>query len=216
MQRTEKYFEQDAFRTQCESTILAAEPDEKAGGGRIARRERIGARKRLFRRGAALKIAGFSRCVSKKEALCEKAGESKARQRCVDSMEAKFVLLNTLLPSLPILSRRRHIICCRYGLALPPEIPRRSAKGDSETLVRMRIVTHKKRPAARQDVSLREISTGDESALLPEPAADFQTGFFPDWPRSARPSARSPSDCSGRSGSRKSCRGRRPAQGRAP
>ena len=25
MQRTEKYFEQDAFRTQCESTILAAE-----------------------------------------------------------------------------------------------------------------------------------------------------------------------------------------------
>ena len=36
MQRTEKYFEQDAFRTQCESTILAAEPDEKAGGGRIA------------------------------------------------------------------------------------------------------------------------------------------------------------------------------------
>ena len=73
-----------------------------------------------------------------------------------------------------------------------------------------------KRPAARQDVSLREISAGGESALLPEPAADFQTGFFPDWPRSARPSARSPSDCSGRSGSRKSCRGRRPAQGRAP
>ena len=36
MQRTEKYFEQDAFRTQCESTILAAEPDEKTGGGRIA------------------------------------------------------------------------------------------------------------------------------------------------------------------------------------
>ena len=32
MQRTEKYFEQDAFRTQCESTILAAEPDEKTGG----------------------------------------------------------------------------------------------------------------------------------------------------------------------------------------
>ena len=36
MQRTEKYFEQDAFRTQCESIILAAEPDEKTGGGRIA------------------------------------------------------------------------------------------------------------------------------------------------------------------------------------
>ena len=33
MQRTEKYFEQDAFRTQCESIILAAEPDEKTGGG---------------------------------------------------------------------------------------------------------------------------------------------------------------------------------------
>ena len=29
MQRTEKYFEQDAFRTECESVILAAEPDEK-------------------------------------------------------------------------------------------------------------------------------------------------------------------------------------------
>lgn len=129
---------------------------------------------------------------------------------------SKIALPNTLLPSLPILSRRRHVFCCRYGLALPPEIPRRSAKGDSETLVRRRIVTHKKRPAARQDVSLREISTGGESALLPEPAADFQTGFFPDWPRSARPSARSPSDCSGRSGSRKSCRGRRPAQDRAP
>ena len=36
MQRTEKYFEPDAFRTQCESVILAAEPDEKTGGGRIA------------------------------------------------------------------------------------------------------------------------------------------------------------------------------------
>ena len=36
MQRTEKYFEQDAFRTGCESVILAAEPDEKTGGGRIA------------------------------------------------------------------------------------------------------------------------------------------------------------------------------------
>ena len=36
MQRTEKYFEKDAFRTECESVILAAEPDEKTGGGRIA------------------------------------------------------------------------------------------------------------------------------------------------------------------------------------
>ena len=36
MQRTEKYFEQDAFRTGCESVILATEPDEKTGGGRIA------------------------------------------------------------------------------------------------------------------------------------------------------------------------------------
>ena len=34
MQRTEKYFEPDAFRTQCESVILAAEPDEKTGGGK--------------------------------------------------------------------------------------------------------------------------------------------------------------------------------------
>ena len=33
MQRTEKYFEQDAFRTECESVILATEPDEKTGGG---------------------------------------------------------------------------------------------------------------------------------------------------------------------------------------
>ena len=41
---------------------------------------------------------------------------------------SKIALPNTLLPSLPILSRRRHIICCRYGLALPPEIPRRTAK----------------------------------------------------------------------------------------
>ena len=36
MQRTEKYFESDAFRTEAESRILAAEPDEKTGGGRIA------------------------------------------------------------------------------------------------------------------------------------------------------------------------------------
>ena len=153
--------------------------------------------------------------VSAKGALPRELGKQGATEMR-GQHGSKIALPNTLLPSLPILSRRRHIICCRYGLALPPEIPRRSAKGDSETLVRMRIVTHKKRPAARQDVSLREISAGDESALLQEPAADFQTGFFPDWPRSARPSARSPSDCSGRSGSRKNCRGRRPAQGRAP
>ena len=36
MQRTEKYFEQDAFRTGCESVILAAEPDGATGGGHIA------------------------------------------------------------------------------------------------------------------------------------------------------------------------------------
>ena len=36
MQRTEKYFEHDAFRTECEGTILAAEADVKTGGGRIA------------------------------------------------------------------------------------------------------------------------------------------------------------------------------------
>ena len=36
MQRTEKYFERDAFRIECEGTILAAEADEKTGGGRIA------------------------------------------------------------------------------------------------------------------------------------------------------------------------------------
>ena len=36
MQRTEKYFERDAFRTEAESRILAAEPDPKTGGGRIA------------------------------------------------------------------------------------------------------------------------------------------------------------------------------------
>ena len=41
MQRTEKYFEQDAFRTQCESTILAAEPDEKTGGGCSTRRAAV-------------------------------------------------------------------------------------------------------------------------------------------------------------------------------
>ena len=35
MQRTEKYYEQDAFRTEAEGHILAAEPDEKSGGGRI-------------------------------------------------------------------------------------------------------------------------------------------------------------------------------------
>ena len=34
MQRTEKYFEQDAFRTECEGIILAAEADAKAGASR--------------------------------------------------------------------------------------------------------------------------------------------------------------------------------------
>ena len=36
MQRTEKYFERDAFRTEGEGHILAAEADTKTGGGRIA------------------------------------------------------------------------------------------------------------------------------------------------------------------------------------
>ena len=36
MQRTEKYFERDAFRTESEGIILAAEADTKTGGGRIA------------------------------------------------------------------------------------------------------------------------------------------------------------------------------------
>ena len=36
MQRTEKYFERDAFRTESEGIILAAEADAKTGGGRIA------------------------------------------------------------------------------------------------------------------------------------------------------------------------------------
>ena len=33
MQRTEKYFERDAFRTESEGIILAAEADAKTGGG---------------------------------------------------------------------------------------------------------------------------------------------------------------------------------------
>ena len=36
MQSTEKYFEQDAYRREAAGRILAAEPDEKTGGGRIA------------------------------------------------------------------------------------------------------------------------------------------------------------------------------------
>ncbi len=36
MQRTEKYFEQDAYRREAAGRILAAEPDAKTGGGRIA------------------------------------------------------------------------------------------------------------------------------------------------------------------------------------
>ncbi len=36
MQRTEKYFEKDAFRKSAAGVILAAEPDAKTGGGLIA------------------------------------------------------------------------------------------------------------------------------------------------------------------------------------
>ena len=36
MQATEKYFEQDAYRQEAAGRILAAEPDAKTGGGRIA------------------------------------------------------------------------------------------------------------------------------------------------------------------------------------
>ena len=36
MQRTEKYFESDAFRKTAAGVILAAEADAKTGGGRIA------------------------------------------------------------------------------------------------------------------------------------------------------------------------------------
>ncbi len=36
MQATEKYYEADAFRTEAVCRILAAEPDEKTGGGRVA------------------------------------------------------------------------------------------------------------------------------------------------------------------------------------
>ena len=36
MQRTEKYFEKDAFRKSAAGVILAAEADAKTGGGRIA------------------------------------------------------------------------------------------------------------------------------------------------------------------------------------
>ena len=35
MQRTEKYFEKDAFRKSAAGIILAAEADAKTGGGRI-------------------------------------------------------------------------------------------------------------------------------------------------------------------------------------
>ena len=35
MQRTEKYFEPDAFRTQCESVILAAEPAKRPAAGAL-------------------------------------------------------------------------------------------------------------------------------------------------------------------------------------
>ena len=36
MKRTEKYFENDAFRKTAAGVILAAEADAKTGGGRIA------------------------------------------------------------------------------------------------------------------------------------------------------------------------------------
>ena len=36
MQRTEKYFEQNAYRREAAGHILAAEPDSRTGGGRIA------------------------------------------------------------------------------------------------------------------------------------------------------------------------------------
>ena len=36
MQRTERYFENDAFRKTAAGVILAAEADAKTGGGRIA------------------------------------------------------------------------------------------------------------------------------------------------------------------------------------
>ena len=36
MQRTEKYYEQDAYRTTAEGQIVAVEPDGKTGGGRVA------------------------------------------------------------------------------------------------------------------------------------------------------------------------------------
>ena len=36
MQRTEKYYEADAFRTKAEGHILAVEPDGKTGGGKVA------------------------------------------------------------------------------------------------------------------------------------------------------------------------------------
>ena len=36
MQRTEKYFEQNAYRREAVGHILAAEPDSRTGGGRIA------------------------------------------------------------------------------------------------------------------------------------------------------------------------------------
>ena len=36
MQRTEKYFEKDAFRKSAAGVILAAEADATTGGGRIA------------------------------------------------------------------------------------------------------------------------------------------------------------------------------------
>ena len=102
-----------------------------SGGGRIARRERIGARKRLFRRGAALKIAGFSRCVSKKEALCEKAGESKARQRYSKSMEGKTAPLSTHISFFVPLSHGEAMLS---AAAMDLHAPRDSVKNQKERL----------------------------------------------------------------------------------
>lgn len=101
-----------------------------SGGGRIARRERIGARKRLFRRGAALKIAGFSRCVSKKEALCEKLGKARRGRDTQRAWKERLHRQTCIFPSLSPLPWRGHVICCRYGLARP----RDSVKKQKERL----------------------------------------------------------------------------------
>ena len=61
MQRTEKYFEQDAFRTQCESIILAAEPDEKTGGVQLIEDpEKLEVIKKEFHENLAQELHGQS------------------------------------------------------------------------------------------------------------------------------------------------------------